>query len=92
MQALARSYTREAIETLATIMKDPDASAGARVSASSALLDRGWGRPLQSIAQKVSLPTLRAEDLTDDELAAIIAARRTKAASSSRPESSCHIG
>jgi hypothetical protein len=67
-----RDITREAIETLATIMKDPDASAGARVSASSALLDRGWGRPLQSIAQNVASATLRAEDLTDDELAAII--------------------
>lgn len=46
---LARAYTSEAMRTLAQIMKSKKAPAAARVSAACALLDRGYGRPAQSI-------------------------------------------
>jgi hypothetical protein len=49
VQALAREHTADAIETLATIMLDKKASAAARVSAASVLLDRGYGKALQTI-------------------------------------------
>lgn len=47
LRALARSYTEEAIATLATVM----ATGGgpARVVAANALLDRGWGKAAQII-------------------------------------------
>lgn len=44
---LARQYTDDAIETLATIARNPNASDSARVQAASALLDRAWGKPHQ---------------------------------------------
>ena len=44
---LARAHTADAIETLVSIAKDPKASDSARVQASTALLDRAWGKPTQ---------------------------------------------
>jgi len=44
---LARAYTADAIETLVTIAKNSKASDSARVQASTALLDRAWGKPVQ---------------------------------------------
>jgi hypothetical protein len=45
----ARERTQDAIDTLASIMRDPKAPASARVSAAQALLDRGYGKPAQAI-------------------------------------------
>jgi hypothetical protein len=36
-------------------MDDPKASPAARVGAATAVLDRGWGRPTQSIEGQVTL-------------------------------------
>jgi hypothetical protein len=49
VQALARRYTKEAIKTLATIMRDESYTPAVRVAAANALLDRGHGRPPQAI-------------------------------------------
>lgn len=46
---LARSYSPDAIKTLATIMQDKGAPEAARVSAACAILDRGYGKPAQAI-------------------------------------------
>jgi hypothetical protein len=46
LKALARTHTKEAVETLVAVMKSADKDA-ARVQAATALLDRGWGRPEQ---------------------------------------------
>jgi hypothetical protein len=45
----AQSFTTDALETLASIMRDPEHPAAARVSAANALLDRGHGKPAQAI-------------------------------------------
>lgn len=50
VKAAAQEYTSEAIETLATIMKDPNEPAAARVSAANSILDRAYGKPTQAIA------------------------------------------
>ncbi len=47
IRELARAYTADALETLVTIAKNPKASDSARVQASTALLDRAWGKPTQ---------------------------------------------
>jgi hypothetical protein len=47
MQELAREQTEDAINTLVACLKDEDGRV--RVSAAVALLDRGYGRPAQSI-------------------------------------------
>jgi hypothetical protein len=52
VQDLARQHTEAAVKTLADIMHDEKAPHSARISASEALLSRGWGRPI--------LPTVQA--------------------------------
>jgi len=46
---IAKAHTAKAIETLVEIMEDEDAPHSAKVSAINSILDRGWGRPAQSI-------------------------------------------
>ena len=61
----ARERTQDAIDTLASIMRDPKAPAAARVSAAQALLDRGYGKPAQAIevSAEPDLTHLSDEDL-----------------------------
>jgi hypothetical protein len=49
IRSLARSHTRTAINALVGVMKAKDATPAARVSAATAILDRGWGRPVQAL-------------------------------------------
>jgi hypothetical protein len=48
VEALARTYTVEALETLADLMRN-GASDNVRMTAANALLNRGWGLPRQAI-------------------------------------------
>lgn len=50
LKDLARQYTDDALLTLADIMADEGEPAAARVSAANAILDRGYGKPSQTIA------------------------------------------
>jgi hypothetical protein len=50
IQDLARSRTESAINVLSAIMLRETANAFARVAAANAILDRGWGRPVQPLA------------------------------------------
>ncbi len=50
VKELARVHTKSAIETLAEIMINPKEKGAPRVAAATALLDRGWGKPTQTIA------------------------------------------
>ncbi len=61
----ARELTVDAINTLADIMKNPNAPAAARISAAQALLDRGYGKPAQAIevSAQPDLTHLSVEDL-----------------------------
>lgn len=45
----AQAFTEDALSTLSKIMKDDEAPAAARVAAANALLDRGHGKPKQSV-------------------------------------------
>lgn len=45
----AQAFTNDAIETLASIMRAEEQPAAARVAAANALLDRGHGKPKQSV-------------------------------------------
>src|SRR5215472_2990089 len=55
VKAAARELTPEALSTLKTVMVDPKAPPAARVGAATAILDRGWGRPTQSIEGQVGI-------------------------------------
>lgn len=45
----AQAFTNDALSTLAEIMRSPEHPAAARVSAASAILDRGHGKPTQAV-------------------------------------------
>ena len=75
VKALAREYTVEAIETLGRILRDAKATPSAQVQAATALLDRGWGKPL---AQVEVGSAGEFERLTDAELDDFIEASMAK--------------
>lgn len=51
---LAKAYAPEALKTLASISKDGETES-ARVSAATAILDRAYGRPHQTMAVSADL-------------------------------------
>lgn len=46
---MAKAYAPEALEALVRVIRHPNAPPSSVVAASTALLDRGWGRPVQSL-------------------------------------------
>ena len=69
---IARESTTLAIETLRTIAADAEAPHAARVSAASALLDRGWGKPMQGVAMMTVSAPKGVREMSDGELMAMI--------------------
>jgi hypothetical protein len=55
---LARSHAPEAIETLAQIITNLETPPAARVAAANAILDRGFGKPKETIGATMRGPTL----------------------------------
>ena len=53
LRDLARSYTGQALKTLANIASQGESEA-ARVQASVALLDRGWGKPRATVEAELN--------------------------------------
>ena len=88
VKELSRLEGPEAVRQLAAIMKDERAPHAARVSAANSLLDRGYGRPPQSVdvTANVSavLPQERARDIIARRLASI--AERLEAERDGTPE------
>jgi hypothetical protein len=77
----ARERTPQALATLEDVMNDPEAPPAARVSAATAILDRGWGKPHQAaeVTQNVAMDVrmtnqLDVSRLTDEQLEALEAA------------------
>jgi hypothetical protein len=68
----ARKYAALALDTLVELTKDNYAPS-TRYNAATALLDRGYGRPAQSLDLHLSADaiTKRLSDMTDAELAAL---------------------
>jgi hypothetical protein len=68
----ARRYSALAVDTLVELTKDNHADS-TRYAAATALLDRGYGRPAQSLDLHLSADaiTKRLSDMTDAELAAL---------------------
>ena len=75
MRDIARESTTLAIETLRTIAADAEAPHAARVSAASALLDRGWGKPMQGVAMMTVAAPKSVREMSDGELMAMIEKR-----------------
>ncbi len=73
IRSLARSHTEAAIKVLAGVMNQKKTPPAARVSAAVALLDRGWGKPTQMIANDPEGEPIETEVLDDRELARQVA-------------------
>jgi hypothetical protein len=58
IRSLARGHTEAAINTLVGVMNSGEAPPAARVSAATAILDRGWGKPTQPISGDDDAPAL----------------------------------
>jgi hypothetical protein len=58
VKVAARELTPDAMDTLKQVMKDPKAPAAARVSAATAVLDRAFGRPPQTIHAEATNGTM----------------------------------
>jgi hypothetical protein len=54
IRSLARSHTRTALNVLVAVMRNTKATPPARVAAANAILDRGWGKPTQSLGNDES--------------------------------------
>jgi hypothetical protein len=48
VRILAAAYTKDALAALVDIVRDPKSPAAAKVMAARELLDRGWGRAMQT--------------------------------------------
>ena len=69
---IAKGYVVEAVEVWLKVMQDEGAPAQARIAAAAHMVERAEGKPVQPTEDVT--PRRRAEDMTDDELADIIAA------------------
>jgi len=57
MRNLCKARTREAIDTLSTLMNDDTQTGAVRVTAANSLLDRAWGRAPQQIDVDIEVKT-----------------------------------
>ncbi len=64
---MARSYTREAIETLAELMRSGNEER-VRDMAAQALLDRGWGKPKVEVIADVASSYVEALRLVNEQI------------------------
>jgi hypothetical protein len=64
VKQLAKEKSRDAIETLVEIMGDKTAGAANRLAAANAILDRGYGKPVQQVEATVT----SYERMSDNEL------------------------
>jgi Family of unknown function (DUF5681) len=69
VQELAREHTAESISTLVEIMRNKKAPPAARAVAANSILDRGYGRPAQTLEASIRRGSIR--EMTDEELMAI---------------------
>ena len=70
----ARDHMPLALATLVAVMQDPTAPHAPRIAAANAMLDRAYGKPTERVVNRKSSVL---EELSDDELRAMIAALRT---------------
>ena len=71
LSELAREHTAEAVQALVGVLRDGEASHAAIVSAATAILDRAYGRPQQSMSLELK---------QDEGAAAALEAARKRAA------------
>jgi hypothetical protein len=69
VMALAREQTIQAIRVLSELMLEAN-SESVRLNAAVAILDRGWGRPVQAFQVDGNFANRKLNELSNEELAA----------------------
>ena len=87
-QAAFRKYTPEVREKLLAIIRSPKTPAAVCVTACSVFLDRGLGKPAQSLAIGINGKT--PDEMTDAELLAIVAGDETSLDDSAPVDETTH--
>jgi hypothetical protein len=83
VKSAARELTPVAMDTLEKAMTDQKAPWAAKITAAIAVLDRGWGKPQQTVSANVSV----FDEMTDSERKTLLAALAAlKAKEEDRPE------
>ena len=59
IRSMARGYTAKCVQVLAGLMTNEQTPPNTRVQAAMALLDRGWGKPVQGVAGEPDEPPVR---------------------------------
>jgi hypothetical protein len=77
VKEMARGLTKEAIQTLAAVMRDAAAPHSARVRSAEVILDRAWGRPETTSNVRISQDV---RDLSTAEILVALAALGVAAA------------
>jgi hypothetical protein len=77
VKEMARGLTKEAIATLAAVMRDGNAPHSARVRSAEVILDRAWGRPETSATIRINNDV---RDLSTAEILVALAALGVAAA------------
>lgn len=72
LREACRAKTEKAIKTLERVMDNKKAPPAAKVAAACAILDRGYGRPAQSIAMNLTDSRFVVSEYTDTELESIV--------------------
>jgi uncharacterized protein DUF5681 len=67
IRTLAQLHTASAINRLVKVMNDDTAAPSAQVAAATALLDRAWGRPAQTIRASIESDHNRMESVMDQD-------------------------
>jgi hypothetical protein len=70
VKSAARELTPVAMDTLEKAMTDQKAPWAAKITAAIAVLDRGWGKPQQTVSASVNI----FDQMTDDEQKTMLAA------------------
>jgi hypothetical protein len=69
VKAAARELTLDAMDTLKNAMADQRVPWSAKITAAIAVLDRGWGKPAQTVSANVSV----FDQMTDHEQKTLLA-------------------
>lgn len=65
LAAMAKDHAEDALAVLVSVAKNPKAASAARVSAATAILDRGFGRPRQAVELEGGLTLAAPKSLAD---------------------------
>ena len=55
LREAAQEFSGEALAMLVSVMRDPETPPNTKLAASTAILDRGYGRPRQEVEQKIQV-------------------------------------